>query len=55
MSEQVRIFSYLPNPRVWKSIITAELGDVDLKVIGDKPSNLANWLWDFEPKKIDSL
>jgi glutathione S-transferase len=55
MSEQVRIFSYLPNPRVWKSIITAEIGDVDLEVIGDKPSNLANWLWDFEPKKIDSL
>ena len=24
MSEQVRIFSYLPNPRVWKSMIAAK-------------------------------
>ena len=55
MSEQVRIFSYLPNPRVWKSMITAKLGKVDIKIIGDKPGNLTNWLWDFDALKIDSL
>ena len=54
MSEQVRIFSYLPNPRVWKSMITAKIGKVDLKITGDKPLNLSNWLWDFEAKEIDS-
>ena len=52
---KIRIFSYLPNPRVWKSIITAKIGGIDLEVIGDKPNNMPNWLWDFEPKKIDSL
>ena len=55
MAEDIRIFSYLPNPRVWKSLITAELGNVELKVIGDKPMNLSNWLWDFDAQKIDSL
>ena len=54
MSEQVRIFSYFPNPRVWKSMITAKIGKVDLKITGDKPLNLSNWLWDFEAKEIDS-
>ena len=54
MSEQVRIFSYLPNPRVWKSMITAKLGKVDIKIIGDKPGNLTNWLWDFDALKFDS-
>ena len=54
MPEQVRIFSYLPNPRVWKSMITAKIGKVDLKITGDKPLNLSNWLWDFEAKEIDS-
>ena len=54
MSEEVRIFSYLPNPRVWKSMITAKIGKVDLKITGDKPLNLSNWLWDFEAKEIDS-
>jgi glutathione S-transferase len=53
MPEDIRIFSYLPNPRVWKSLITAELGNVELKVIGDKPMNLTNWLWDFDAQKID--
>jgi len=35
---KIRIFSYLPNPRVWKSIITAKIGGIDLEVIGDKPN-----------------
>ena len=49
---KIRIFSYLPNPRVWKSIITARLGGVDIEVIGDKPNNMPNWLWDFDAKPI---
>ena len=54
MTEEIRIFSYLPNPRVWKSLITAKLGNVKIKVVGDKPKNLANWLWDFEAREINS-
>ena len=44
MSSKIRIFSYLPNPRVWKSLITAKFANVDVEVIGDKPKNLANWV-----------
>ena len=55
MTEDIRIFSYLPNPRVWKSLITAKLAKVEIKVIGDKPRNLPEWLWDFDAKKIDEI
>ena len=52
MKEKIRIFSYLPNPRVWKSIIAANYGGIDIEVLGDKPSNLVNWLWDYEAKLL---
>lgn len=55
MSEKIRIFSYLPNPRVWKSLITGRLGDVKVKVLGDKPKNLVDWLWDFDAVKLSNL
>ena len=31
---EVRIFSYLPNPRVWKAIIAARIGGLALEVRG---------------------
>jgi hypothetical protein len=31
---EVRIFSYLPNPRVWKAVIAARIGGVALEVRG---------------------
>jgi elongation factor 1-gamma len=49
----LRIFSYLPNPRVWKSLIAAELIGVEVEVIGDKPANLSSWLWDFDARVLD--
>ncbi len=51
MSE-IRIFSYLPNPRVWKALIAAELCGVDVEVVGDKPAALASWLWDFDAREL---
>ncbi len=45
---QLRIFSYLPNPRVWKATIAARLADVDIEVRGDAPKGLQSWLWDFD-------
>lgn len=48
----LKIFSYLPNPRVWKSLIAAELAGVDVEVVGDKPPALATWLWDFEARPL---
>jgi len=49
----LRIFSYLPNPRVWKSLIAAEYAAVTVEVIGDKPAELANWLWDFDARPLE--
>lgn len=53
MSDSVlRIFSYLPNPRVWKAQIAAELGAVKVEVLGDKPAELGRWLWDFDAHQL---
>ena len=52
MSPQIRIFSYLPNPRVWKSLITAKFAGVNVEVTGDKPKNLSNWLWDYDARAM---
>jgi len=41
----LRIFSYLPNPRVWKAIIAARFCDVDVEVRGASPKELRDWLW----------
>jgi len=34
----LRIFSYLPNPRVWKAEIAAKISGIPLEIRGDKPS-----------------
>ena len=52
MEKGLKIFSYLPNPRVWKAEIAAKIAGIPVEVIGDKPNEIPNWLWDFEPKKI---
>ena len=46
--EDIRIFSYLPNPRVWKSLITAKL--IDAKGGGKEDFAQAGG---GDPKKID--
>jgi glutathione S-transferase len=48
----LRIFSYLPNPRVWKSLITADLCGVTVEVVGAKPAELGTWLWDYEARSL---
>jgi glutathione S-transferase len=45
---QLRIFSYLPNPRIWKATIAARLAGVDIEVRGTSPKELQSWLWDFD-------
>ena len=49
----LRVFSYLPNPRVWKALIAAEFGGVYVEVCGDEPPRLANWLWDFDARLLE--
>jgi glutathione S-transferase len=50
----LRIFSYLPNPRIWKATIAARLCGVDVEVLGAKPSELKDWLWDFDAKPLSA-
>jgi glutathione S-transferase len=46
----LRIFSYLPNPRIWKATIAARLCSIDVEVRGASPGELAQWLWDFDAR-----
>lgn len=51
---QLRIFSYLPNPRIWKPTITARLIGVDLEIRGSSPKDLQSWLWDFDARLLSA-
>ena len=48
----LRIFSYLPNPRLAKATIAARLSGVALEIRGAKPAALAGWLWDFDARPL---
>src|SRR3984957_14684865 len=48
----LRIFSYLPNPRIWKATITGRLCDVEIEARGASPRELSQWLWDFDARPI---
>lgn len=48
----VRVFSYLPNPRLWKSTIAARICGVTVEIIGAKPPELQGWLWDFDARPL---
>jgi elongation factor 1-gamma len=47
------VFSYLPNPRLYKAQITARLCGVSIEVRGAKPRELINWLWDFDARNLN--
>ena len=53
MSE-LRIFSYLPNPRIWKATIAGRLCGVEIEVRGASPKELQSWLWDFDARPLSS-
>lgn len=48
----LRIFSYLPNPRIWKVTIAARLCGVEIEIRGAPPPDLKNWLWDFDARPL---
>jgi elongation factor 1-gamma len=48
----LRIFSYLPNPRIWKATIAARLLGVAVEVRGAAPRELGGWLWDFDARPL---
>ena len=53
MSE-LRIFSYLPNPRIWKATIAARLCGIEVEVRGASPKELQTWRWDFDARPLTS-
>ena len=48
MAPVLRIFSYLPNPRISKSTIVARLCGVEVEIRGAPVQELAGWLWDHD-------
>ncbi len=44
----MRIFSYLPNPRIWKATNAARLCGIQIDIRGAAPKDIPEWLWDFE-------
>jgi len=48
----LRIFSYLPNPRVWKATIAARFCAVDVEVRGASGKELRDWLWDYDARPL---
>jgi glutathione S-transferase len=51
---RLRLFSYLPNPRLAKATIAARLCGVELEIRGAKPQQLAGWLWDFDARPLEA-
>ncbi len=48
----LRIFSYLPNPRLSKATIAARFSGARIDIVGDKPRAMIDWLWDFEARHL---
>jgi glutathione S-transferase len=52
---ELRIFSYLPNPRIWKATIAARLCGVEVEVRGSSSRELQDWLWDFDARPLSEV
>ncbi len=48
----LRIFSYLPNPRIFKATVAARYCDVDVEMRSASPREMADWLWDFDARPL---
>src|SRR6516225_3258771 len=48
----LRIFSYLPNPRVWKATIAARFCGVHVEIRGASGRELRDWLWDYDARPL---
>jgi elongation factor 1-gamma len=49
---RLRIFSYLPNPRVLKATIAARFNGVEIEIRGAAPKELRDWLWDYDARPL---
>jgi elongation factor 1-gamma len=48
----LRIFSYLPNPRLAKATIAARYSGASVEIVGAPPTELVNWLWDYDAHEL---
>lgn len=48
----LRIFSYLPNPRLFKATIAARFSGAEIEIVGTSPKELPNWLWDYQARPL---
>ena len=48
----LRIFSYLPNPRLYKATIAARFSGAEIEIVGAKSKELAGWLWDYDAQEL---
>ena len=51
----LRIFSYLPNPRIYKATVAARYCDVEIEMRSARPRELPDWLWDFDARPLTSV
>ena len=49
----LRIVSYLPNPRLYKATIAARYSGATIQVVGAPPPEMPGWLWDYDARPID--
>ncbi len=50
--ERVRIFSYLPNPRLFKATIAARYSGAEIEIVGAESGGLTEVLWDYEARGL---
>lgn len=48
----LRIFSYAPNPRIYKATVAARYCDVEIELRGAKSAEMPGWLWDFDARPL---
>ena len=48
----IRIISYLPNPRLFKATIAARYSGAVIETLGDAPTAMPGWLWDYEAREM---
>jgi elongation factor 1-gamma len=48
----LRLFSYSPNPRVWKATIAARFCEVNVETRGASGRELREWLWDYDARPL---
>ena len=50
----LRVFSYLPNPRLYKATIAARYSGATVEIVGGPMGELQNWLWDYDARELTS-